>query len=90
MRLSGSLIELEGGEHICLSVEDEGPGLAEDEAETVFEPFVRGRNATETGVAGAGLGLAVSRKIVEAHGGTIKVVPGCGHGWFRVLLPRSG
>ncbi|HXZ49727.1 MAG TPA: ATP-binding protein [Usitatibacter sp.] len=58
------------GDHLEVSVEDDGPGLPEGREEEVFASFARGeRQATRRG---AGLGLAVSRAIVEAHGGTIR------------------
>ena len=49
-------------------MDDEGPGLPEP-AESLFQPFVRG--VRESATSGAGLGLALCRLIVEAHGGTI-------------------
>lgn len=56
------------GAEVWLSVEDDGPGIAEEHLEHVFEPFWR-LDGTRGG--GAGLGLAISRGIVEAHGGRI-------------------
>ena len=53
---------------VRLRVDDEGPGLPEP-AESLFQPFVRG--VRESATSGAGLGLALCRLIVEAHGGTI-------------------
>lgn len=49
-----------------LTVEDSGPGVPDDLTERLFDPFVTGR------VRGVGLGLAVARKVVEAHGGRIE------------------
>ena len=51
-------------------VEDEGPGLPSGNPEQLFEPFVRGQK--ESSISGAGLGLALCRSIVQAHGGTIQ------------------
>jgi two-component system, OmpR family, sensor histidine kinase KdpD len=57
------------GDSVEVSVEDDGPGLPKGREEEVFESFARGeKQATRRG---AGLGLAISRAIVEAHGGTI-------------------
>ena len=81
------LVELDGGEWLCLSVEDEGPGIHAEEAARIFEPFFRGRLAADCQGGGVGLGLAICRKIVEAHGGTIEAVSSLGHGLFRILLP---
>jgi signal transduction histidine kinase len=52
-------------------VEDQGPGIPEDELPHVFERFFRTRHAGESDVDGTGLGLAISRGIVELHGGRI-------------------
>jgi two-component system sensor histidine kinase KdpD len=54
-----------------VSVTDRGEGVPLAELERIFEPFYRGRNANARGVRGAGLGLAICRGIVEAHGGKI-------------------
>src|SRR5207237_661988 len=56
----------EAGEAV-VTVEDDGPGIPEDELERVFEPFVRleGSRSRETG--GVGLGLAIARSVVRAH-----------------------
>jgi signal transduction histidine kinase len=54
-----------------IRIADHGPGLPEDQLEAVFEPFVRleGSRSRETG--GMGLGLAISRTILQAHGGSV-------------------
>jgi len=58
------------GESIETSIEDDGPGLPEGREEEVFESFARGEK--QGARRGAGLGLAICRAIVEAHGGTIR------------------
>ena len=70
-------------------VEDEGPGIAPEHADEVFEPFFRG-DAAAAGIAGAGIGLALCRRIIEAHGGRIgfeNLRPGARF-WFE--LPAEG
>ena len=70
--------------HRLIHVSDNGPGVADDMKEKIFEPFV---SSKETGM---GLGLAVSRRIVEAHGGAIAVadIPGGGGSVHRLPARR--
>lgn len=56
-----------------IRVADHGPGIPEDEQKHIFDPFFRGQRAVEDLVHGTGLGLNLVKKIVEAHGGTIRV-----------------
>ncbi|MBN2509732.1 MAG: HAMP domain-containing histidine kinase [Spirochaetales bacterium] len=66
-----------------IAVEDEGPGIGEDERELVFGRLYRGSSAK--GTKGTGLGLSLVKAIMEAHGGTVEVHPGTGGG-TRVVL----
>lgn len=63
----------ENGTAVEVRVADRGPGIPVDEQEHIFDPFFRGRRAVEDQVHGTGLGLNLVKKIVEAHGGTIRV-----------------
>lgn len=77
-------------DEVTLTVRDQGAGLREEVLEGIFDRFTRTREARETGVAGHGLGLYLSRGIVDAHGGSISAEsagPGTG-AVFRVVLPR--
>jgi signal transduction histidine kinase len=56
-----------------IRVADRGPGIPQDEQKHVFEPFFRGRRAIQDQIHGAGLGLNLAKKIIEAHGGSIRV-----------------
>jgi signal transduction histidine kinase len=56
-----------------IEVSDTGIGIPEAEIDRLFAPFVRGSNAGRRGVPGTGLGLVVSRAIVDMHGGTLTV-----------------
>ena len=58
------------GEELIVSVQDEGPGVPEAARQRIFEPFVRLRQG-QTSVPGQGLGLAMCRLLVDAHGGQI-------------------
>ncbi len=57
----------------CLTVADDGPGIAPEDQEQIFERFARLDDARVRDTGGAGLGLAISRAIVVAHGGSITV-----------------
>lgn len=59
-----------------IRITDRGAGIPEDERSQIFEPFYRGRRAVDDQVHGTGLGLALVKRIVEAHGGTIGVEAG--------------
>ena len=69
-----------------LTVADNGPGVSERNRDRIFELFARGQ--VDGQAPGAGLGLAVCRKVVELHGGRIWVEPAPGGGSaFRMTLP---
>ncbi|HVG94419.1 MAG TPA: ATP-binding protein [Planctomycetota bacterium] len=71
-----------------LAVRDEGPGIAPEHRDRVFERFYRADAARSGG--GSGLGLAIARSAVEAHGGRIELASEVGAGsTFTVVLPRG-
>lgn len=79
-----------GDGEIQVSISDHGPGIPKRELSTVFDPFRRGADAAGSSIPGSGLGLAVVRSIVEAHGGGIDVVaPQGGGATFTVRLPAA-
>ena len=57
---------------VVLEVADQGIGIAENEREQLFERFFRARSALDRQIPGTGLGLYISKAIVEAHGGRIE------------------
>jgi signal transduction histidine kinase len=78
----------EAGDHVELGVEDDGPGIPEDQRERVFERFVRLDEARARDAGGSGLGLAIVKEIVAAHRGTVTVdAGGLGGARFVVRLP---
>ena len=71
-----------------LSVEDDGVGIAGNDLSRIFEKYVRVPDPATTTVRGLGLGLALVRALVEAHGGAIEVESKPGKGSkFRIFLP---
>jgi signal transduction histidine kinase len=81
--------ELEG-DHVLVSVSDQGEGIAPQFVNKIFERFFQVNGASTRRVGGSGLGLAISRGIIEAHNGKIWVesVPGQGS-TFRFTLPLA-
>jgi signal transduction histidine kinase len=75
---------------VALAVEDRGCGIPTEDLPRVFDPFYRTESARRLGRAGVGLGLAVARRIAEAHHGTIIAESEPGRGSrFSVRLPRA-
>ncbi len=73
-----------------MTVSDNGPGMAEDQVEHIFERFTRGDAGLTQHVGGTGLGLAISKSLVELHGGSIAAESTLGQGsTFRVQLPAT-
>lgn len=77
------------GDRVRLEVDDEGPGVPEEERALVFDRFGRGRSSGTRGSSeGTGLGLALVAQHVAAHGGSVTVTDRPGGGArFRVELP---
>ena len=79
------------GEGVLLQVTDTGSGIPAEDLPYVFERFYRADKARTRQGGGAGLGLAISKQLVEAHGGTIEVTSEVGQGTtFTMWLPVSG
>ena len=78
-------------ERVAIRVRDEGLGIAASERKTIFRKFMRGSAAIAANVKGSGVGLAMVRHIVAAHGGEIVVASELGQGsTFTLLLPHVG
>ncbi|WP_243094455.1 ATP-binding protein [Thermus thalpophilus] len=78
---------LRGKDRYGIAVADTGPGIPEGEQDKVFEPFFRASTRGE--VEGTGLGLALVKRVLEAHGGEVRLKSRLGRGsTFLLLLPR--
>jgi signal transduction histidine kinase len=78
------------GEMVEIRVTDRGPGIPPEEQKEIFEPFVRGKRAQQDQIHGTGLGLNLVKKIVEAHGGQIRVESAPGQGTaFIMEIPAA-
>ncbi|MDI1481338.1 ATP-binding protein [Polyangium sp. y55x31] len=78
-------------EHALLSVTDPGIGIPKEEQAMLFERYFRAQNAPITAYGGLGLGLYISRDIVERHGGRISMESEIGQGsTFTMALPLEG
>jgi two-component system sensor kinase FixL len=70
------------GEHVVVDVSDTGPGISSEVADQLFKPFVTNKST------GMGVGLSISKRIIEAHGGTITAASNVhGGATFRFTLP---
>jgi len=80
----------EGGEwRICVA--DTGIGIPDEDLEYLFTPFTRGTNTARAGIPGTGLGLVVSKAILDLHGGALDVTSKEGHGTtVTIRLPLDG
>ncbi len=75
-------------EYLAVTVSDTGIGIPEDKLERIFEPFEQGDGSTARIYGGMGIGLAVTKKLVELQGGTLQVLSSVGVGsQFTFTLP---
>jgi signal transduction histidine kinase len=87
IRVSARTLRTDGAE-VVIEVEDEGPGIPEDELPKVFDSFFRGRMARDGQVEGSGIGLSVVYHVVRAHGGQVRASRVQPHGTrFTLVLP---
>jgi signal transduction histidine kinase len=87
----GSAVELRAfrdGDSMAFEVVDEGVGIPSEDLPWLFTPFFRGERSRSRAAGGVGLGLTLSRRIAEAHGGAIRVVSEPGRGaTFQLRVP---
>ncbi|MBD1940280.1 response regulator [Microcoleus sp. FACHB-68] len=77
-------------QHIAITVSDTGIGIPEDKFDRIFESFEQGEGTAAREYGGTGLGLAVTKKLVELHGGKISLTSKLEKGsQFTFTLPRS-
>ena len=75
---------------VSISVGDQGLGIPRHEHNEIFKKFVRGTASRAHGIKGTGIGLAMVRHIVQAHGGTVRVESAAGEGsTFTIVLPAA-
>ena len=93
LRYAGSQIVMvvDGDEdQVIIHVDDNGPGIPEHERERVFKPFARLDKSRHRASGGYGLGLSIVKRIVDWHGGDIRVDESpMGGARFTIILPRS-
>lgn len=80
------------GEHeqgVRIDCTDEGPGIAADEFEAIFDPFFQGRRRAPGPAHGNGIGLAIVREFITAHGGRVHALASARGAHFRIELPRA-
>ncbi len=77
-----------GDDMVAVTVEDTGPGISGKDMERIFSPFERAADPDTQKAGGAGLGLAISKRLVELHGGTVTAESRIGEGSaFTFTLP---
>lgn len=82
-------IAMQDGEAVRICVRDDGPGIAPEQLERVFEPFYRIEVSRNRDTGGTGLGLSIARDVAQAHGGTVMLRNRPGGGLEAELtLPR--
>jgi two-component system phosphate regulon sensor histidine kinase PhoR len=84
-------VELEAGSRVAMRVRDQGLGIASAEQGLILHKFTRGSNAEARKIKGTGIGLAMVKHIVDAHGGRLEIESEPGKGsTFTILLPAGG
>ena len=83
-------VEAEDGDNVSIRVRDQGLGISPAEQRTIFDKFARGSSAVQAGIRGTGIGLAMVRHIVDAHGGRVTAESQPGRGsTFTIELPAG-
>jgi len=78
------------GPTVRLTVSDNGPGIPGADQKRIFDKFYRGKDPLDRSIEGSGLGLAMVKHVVEAHGGRVSVESELGKGsTFAIVLPAA-
>ncbi|NUU00629.1 ATP-binding protein [Herbaspirillum robiniae] len=79
----------DGAERVTITVDDDGPGIAEDMLERVLEPFYRLERSRNAATGGFGLGLSIAATVAQAHRGEIALANRAGGGLrASIVIPR--
>lgn len=74
-------------ERVRIDIADQGPGVAPEDRERIFEPFYRGVRQPDGPLPGTGIGLSIVLEYIAAHGGRVELLPTSGGACFRIELP---
>src|SRR5690606_16205664 len=86
-----SVVLKEEADRVCISVGDDGPGIAQREIESIFQRFYRIDKARSRDQGGTGLGLAIVKHIARVHRGNVEATSVLGKGSvFTLSIPTSG
>jgi len=90
VRIAADRTTLAGKPAVRIGIQDQGPGIPMEERKLIFEPFFRGKRAMDDQVHGAGLGLNLAKRIIEAHAGTLTLRSELGQGSeFLATIPAA-
>jgi signal transduction histidine kinase len=78
------------GDEAKVAIADAGPGIAPDDLERCFEPFVRLEPSRNRDTGGFGFGLAIARRVIEGHGGTVRLANAAGGGLIATVRLPTG
>lgn len=84
-----NFIVSENRRRLTIDCIDEGPGVAPEDADRIFDPFYQGRHQPAGARHGSGIGLSIVREYVRAHGGSVRLLPREGGAHFRIELPHE-
>lgn len=74
---------------VQITLRDQGPGVAADDRERIFEPFFRGQLQPQNAARGSGIGLSIVQEYIAAHGGRLYLLPDRPGAHFRIELPHA-